>query len=123
MGTCNHRVFCAVFPISRGPHSTQQERISAFPDNDVFEFRQAFIVTQFVPVSGINLATNAIHIQNLFRQQQAFGLQTNIINMIIPAGVFSVGAEINGWFGLARKHSFVLAEKFLQEPAHLTAQG
>ena len=92
MGTCNHRVFCAVFPISRGPHSTHQERISAFPDNDVFEFRQPFVVTQFVPHSGINLATNAIDIQDLFRQQQTLSVQTNIINMIIPTGVFPVGA-------------------------------
>ena len=92
MSRCNHRVFCAVFSISRRPHSTQQERFSAFPDYDVFEFRQPFVVTQFVPFSGINLATNAIHVQNLFRQQQAFRLHTNIINMIVPAGVFAVGA-------------------------------
>src|SRR5215831_1791042 len=88
----------------------------------MFEFRQPLILIEFVPVSRINLAANAIDIKDLLCQQQTFGVQADIINVIVPAGVFPISTQINGWFPLAGEHSLLLTKEFLQELAHVTAQ-
>src|SRR5436190_343895 len=77
---------------------------------------------QFVPFCRINLATNPIDIEYLLCQYQTFGVQADIINMIVPAWMFPIGAQINGGSSFAREDSLILTKEFLQELAHVTAQ-
>jgi hypothetical protein len=84
----------------------------------MFELFQALSAIKFFPLSGADLTANSVHVKNLFRQQQAIGLESNVIDVIVPSRMFSKGAKPNLGPGLPREKPLPFAKKPFPEPAH-----
>ncbi len=61
----------------------------------MFELSQALSAIEFFPFSGADLAADSIHIENLLCQQQAVGLESNVIDVVVPSRMFAKCAEPN----------------------------
>ena len=84
----------------------------------MFELCQALSAIEFFPFSGADLTANSVHIKNLLCQQQALGLESNVIDVVVPPGMFPKGAEPNLGPGPPREKPLPLAKKPFPEPAH-----
>ena len=60
----------------------------------MFELVQTLSAIELFPFSGADLTANSVHVKNLFRKQQAIGLESNVIDVIIPPGMLSERAEV-----------------------------
>jgi hypothetical protein len=55
----------------------------------VLEFFNALIGVEFIPASRIYVAANALNIKNAFYRNENVRLEANVIDMIVPAGMFA----------------------------------
>ena len=109
MGADDQGILRPILSIARGPDSSGQESVAALPEKDVLELREPSGAIQSFPFAGVYLASDAIHVEDLLRQQEAFRLESDIVDMVVPSGMLAKGAKPDLRFWAAAEKSLSLA--------------
>jgi hypothetical protein len=65
------------------------------PDKKMMELRELSLDGELFPGSGINLASDTPHIKKLLGQDQAFGGHADVIDVVVPTGMFAESCQVN----------------------------
>jgi len=65
------------------------------PKKEVFESGKLLRRIEFFPCARVNLAADPLHVEKNLRQVKAIRFQAQILNVIVPAGMFSKSRQKN----------------------------
>jgi len=55
----------------------------------MLEFFNKLILFELIPASGIDVAADTLNIKNTFCRNENIRLETNVVDMVVPAGMFT----------------------------------
>ena len=113
----DHGIALAPFAITGGPHPSDEELTRTLPHEQMVEPRQLLGRFKFLPCARIDLTSNAVHIKNELGEIQAFGFESKVLDMVVPAGVFAKSRQ--SYISARRvEPPWILEQKLFEEIAH-----
>src|SRR5258705_115028 len=116
--TNDHWVAGSTLPIAGGPHPSRNKTSGAMPKKDVLERRKLLRCVELFPRPGIDLPANALNIQQGLGNVQAFGFQPQLLDMVVPARMFSERGQKNLAARIWIQPANIFEQKFLIKVAH-----
>jgi hypothetical protein len=94
VGANDHRVLRAAFAVGGGPEPADDDVFEAAPDEDVLELLDLLVFAELVPGAGVDVAGDALDVEDALGIDELLGLEAEVINVVVPSGVLAESAQV-----------------------------
>src|SRR4051812_46729633 len=89
----HHGIALAALAIAGRPETAEEDLAGALPKEHVLEGGKVLRRIELFPGAGIDLAADAVDVENDFGVVQTVGFEAEILDVIVPAGVFAESGQ------------------------------
>ena len=97
----DHGVLGAAFAVAAGPEAAEDEVVGLVPEESMVEAIEALVGGEVFPGGGVDVGADALDVEEAFDGDEVVGFEAEVVDVVVPAGVFTEGGEIEARLGFA----------------------